>query len=397
MQVASDSAGTRAARLFVLLSGGVLAAMVQLAILPALTKMADHFSDQGDGALIAQNVTTIAAPTMAFGAPLIGWLAGMIGKRQVLLVSALVFALAGAAGALMPDLWSLLATRFLLGLGAAGVGTMAITYIGDYYAGETRDKMIGWYAVVGGGGSIFILLAAGRLADLGGWRAPFGLYLTGLLVFALATFAIPRSAGRGSAAMEGAGGSIRGAFGVYVLIVLISIVMYMVTIQGPFLLNADGITSGSSQSLIILMTTVGAMMGAYAFGVINPKLGFRGVLALTWAVLGLGCIGFALVTNVALLAFFAWMTGLASGLMQPLTQSAVLNAVPHDAHARAIGFAVGCIFLGQFIHPFVLLPLRDAVGIQGAFIWMGGAGLVAVAITMVWRMRSPIHPAPASS
>jgi len=68
----SDMAGsqiTRAARLFVLLTGGILAGMVPLGILPSLTQMADHFSAQGNGALIAQNVITIVAPTMALGAP----------------------------------------------------------------------------------------------------------------------------------------------------------------------------------------------------------------------------------------------------------------------------------------------------------------------------------------
>src|SRR5208337_2211957 len=162
-----------------------------------------------------------------------------------------------------------------------------------------------------------------------------------------------------------------------------AIVMYMVTIQGPFLLKADGITSPSSVSLIILMTTIGSMLGAFLFGFIRPKLEFLGVLALTWATFGVGLIGFALTTDVALLALFAGFTGLGAGFMQPLTQSAVLNAVPHEASARAIGLAIGCIFLGQFLHPFVMLPLRQAVGTQGMFIWVGVAALAAMALTML--------------
>ena len=58
-----------------LLSGGALEAMVQLAILPSLTQMAAHFSNQGgvlDSATIAQLVLTVAAPTMALGAPVAG-------------------------------------------------------------------------------------------------------------------------------------------------------------------------------------------------------------------------------------------------------------------------------------------------------------------------------------
>ena len=94
------SAVYRTLRMVVLLGGAILAAMVQLAILPAMPEMGTHFSGAGhDGTLIAQNVTTISALAMAFGGPITGWLAGILGKRRVLLVSALLFGLSGAAGA----------------------------------------------------------------------------------------------------------------------------------------------------------------------------------------------------------------------------------------------------------------------------------------------------------
>jgi len=396
MNTGSDgSLGSRAARLFVLLSGGVLAGMVQLAILPSLTQMAAHFSDQGDGAFIAQLVTTIAAPTMAFGAPLIGWLAGKVGKRPVLLVSAVVFALSGALGAFAPDLWTLLASRFLLGLAAAGLGTTAMAFIGDYFSGEARDRMIGWYATVGGGGSLITLIVAGGLAEAGGWKAPFALYLIGLLIFfvALPSIAEPKRAEGPAAA---AGGSIRGAIPYCILIVLISISMYMVTLQGVFLLDQRGISSPSTQAIIMDVTTIGSMTGAYLFGYIRPKLGFHGVLALTWIVLGAGCIGFGASADVVAFAICGGLTGLGSGFMQPLTQSAVLNAVPPQAASRAIGLAIGGIFLGQLLNPFLLKPLRAAIGVEGTFLWVGAASLFAALVTMLWRMRGGLRAAPTS-
>ena len=54
MDIVSDRQGSAIAefaRLSVLLSGGALAAMVQLAILPSLTQIAAHFSGQGSGAI----------------------------------------------------------------------------------------------------------------------------------------------------------------------------------------------------------------------------------------------------------------------------------------------------------------------------------------------------------
>jgi hypothetical protein len=50
-----------------------------------------------------------------------------------------------------------------------------------------------------------------------------------------------------------------------------------------------------------------------------------------------------------------------------------------------MGISVACIFLGQFIQPFVIAPLRSAVGVQEAFVWVGAVALVAGAMTLLWR------------
>ena len=391
MSESSESALFRALRLLVLLAAPVLAGMVQLAILPALPGMAAYFTGQGqDGMFVAQNVTTIAAPAMALGAPLIGWLAGLFGKRRVLLTSMLVYGLAGLAGAYAPDLYTLLASRLILGVASAGYVTVSVSLIGDYYRGEgSRDRLLGWYAIVGGGGSVVVLEAAGILTKTGGWHAPFALYAVALPLFLLGLFVV-NDVRRGAAgdAFGAATDSIWGAWRIYALIILISISMYAVTIQGTFLMNEEGITDSVIQSNVLLLSTVGSMVGAYLFRFIRPSFGFHLTLALTWGVLALGNIGFASTPNIYLLGAFSAAVGMGSGLMQPLTQTSVLNMVSGAASARAMGLAVGCIFAGQFIHPFIVNPLRTALGLHSAFICLGGASLAAAVLAGLWRLKS---------
>lgn len=387
----SESVFFRALRLLVLLAGPILAGMVQLAILPALPGMGTYFTSLGqDGTFVAQNVTTIAAPAMALGAPLIGWLAGQFGKRRVLLTSMLVYGLAGLAGAYAPDLYTLLASRLLLGIAAAGYVTISVSLIGDYYAGEgARDRLLGWFAIVGGGGSLVVLEAAGLLTKIGGWHAPFALYAVAFPLFLLGLFVITDVRRVAISDVSGAApDSIWGAWGIYVLITLISISMYAVTIQGTFLMNEEGITDSVVQSNVLLLSTAGSMVGAYLFRFVRPSFGFHLTLALTWGVLALGNIGFASTLNVYLLAAFAAAVGMGSGLMQPLTQTTVLNMVSPAASARAMGVALGCIFAGQFIHPFVVNPLRTAFGLHSAFLYLGGASLVAAILAALWRLKS---------
>jgi len=393
MDTARNAGGStqfEAARLFVLLSGGALAAMVQLAILPSLTRIAAVYAGAGsgaiDGASIAQLVTTVAAPTIVLGAPIVGWLAGRVSKRLVLLVSALPFAVSGAAGAVAPDIWTMLLSRMVLGLASAGLGTVSMGFINDYYATGKRDRLIGWYALLGSGGALIVLIAAGALAEID-WRAPFALYLIGLPIFALALPTI-RDVPRAEAARTEAGqGSVAGATGYLLLIVGISIVMYMASIQGPFLLQAPGIDSPTLQAVMADVTTVGSMVGAYLFGFLRPRLGFSAILFILLATLGIGTLGFGLAANMIAITVVAWLSGFGAGLMTPLMQSAILNAVPPAAATRALGLSFSCIFLGQFLHPFILAPLRAAAGIEGAFIWVGGIMLLASLLALLWRMR----------
>jgi MFS family permease len=402
MDAARNAGGStlfEAARLFVLLSGGALAAMVQLAILPSLTRIAAVYAGDGsgaiDGASIAQLVTTVAAPTIVLGAPIVGWLAGRVSKRLVLLVSALLFAVSGAAGAVAPDIWTMLLSRMVLGLASAGLGTVSMGFINDYYATEKRDRLIGWYALLGSAGALVVLLAAGALAEID-WRAPFALYLIGLPIFLLALPTIrdlPRTETAGADAGQG---SVAGATGYLLLIVLISIVMYMASIQGPFLLQARGFDSPILQAVTADVTTVGAMSGAYLFGFLRPRLGFSAILFLLLATLGIGTLGFGLAANMIAIAVFAWLSGFGAGLMTPLTQSAILNAVPPAAATRALGLSFSCIFLGQFLHPFILAPLRAAAGIEGAFLWVGGVMLLASLAALLWRMRGGLRTAPSA-
>jgi MFS family permease len=374
----------------VLLGGAILAGMVQLAILPALPAMGAYFSDGGhDGTLIAQNVTTISALAMAFGGPLVGWLSDRVGKRRVLLVSSLVFGLAGAAGAYAPDLWTLLASRLLLGIAAAGYVTIGVSLIGDYYPNPiTRDRLIGWFTVVGGAGSLAVLAGAGWMTKTGGWHAPFAMYLSGLPLFLIALFTITDVPVAAADPAAQSSGSIRGALGIYALIILISISMYTVTIQGTFLMNAEGITDPTVQANVMLLTSIGTVIGAYAFRYVRPAFGFSLTLALTWTLMALGNAGFASTLNVYLLAACAGLIGIGSGFTTPLMTTAVLSAVPPSASARGVGMAMGCLFLGQFLHPPALTPFRAAFGLHGAFLWMGGLSLIAAAVAVLARLRS---------
>jgi len=390
MTVANQDAGPirfEGAFIGVLLSGGALAGMAQMAIVPALPELAARYADAGDGTFIAQQVMTVAGPALAVGGPLLGWVAGMVGKRNVLLVSSLLYAVAGIAGAFAPDFWTLILSRILLGLVCGGVAASGMALLADHYSGARRDRLIGGVSVLGSGATLVSLIAAGMLVENFGWRAPFGLYLVGLAMFAVALPVVPRVEIAGSVAHGGGGGSVRPATGYLIMVTILSIVMNMIAVQGIFLMHSEGITSPTVQSIVLDMTTVGTIAGASAFAYLRPRMGYATMLALIWLLFGIGVAGFALVQSVVAISFFALVSGLGAGLVTPLHQSAVLAVVPPSANAKAMGLTLGGIFLGLVLNPFVIQPLRMAFGLQTAFIVTGLAAFVGCAAALLWRMR----------
>ena len=387
-----------ALRLIVLLSGAALAAMVQLAILPSLTQMAAYFSSQGTGAFdsatIAQTVMTIAAPTMAVGGPLASWLIGRSSKRTVLLASLLLYAFAGAAGAVAPDLWTMFATRLLLGLAAAGFGTATIAFIGSDYEGARRDKLIGLYVFFGSAGALVELAIAGWLASVD-WHVPFSLYFFGLVLFAV-SFVCVRESKQQVAADEAAhGGSLRPAYGPFALILVLSLMIYMISVQGPFLLSDSGLTDPKIHALIVNCSTVGSMITAYTFAWLRARLGSLGILVMIWMAFGISTLGFGLAGGLTGFALFAFLGGIAAGPVTPLVQSTILNTVAPEARTQALGITFGLIFLGQFLQPLILAPVRAALGIHETFVWVGAIAAAIGLLTMLWGMR-PARRAPAA-
>lgn len=92
-------------------------------------------------------ITAFTLPGMVL-APFIGMLADRFGRKRFLVPAIFLFALAGTACAFVRDFDVLVALRVFQGLGAAGMGALNITIIGDLYSGQRRAAAMGLNASV---------------------------------------------------------------------------------------------------------------------------------------------------------------------------------------------------------------------------------------------------------
>jgi predicted MFS family arabinose efflux permease len=395
----TSSALVRAGRLFVIFMGPSLGGLAPLALSIDQIALAEHFGGGKEGALAASILFPAPSLTIMLGAPLAGYLAERIGYRPVLLVSLLLYGLAGPAGLLLDGYWPLLISRLLLGLAGGGMMAMYMALAATFYEGEARARVIGFAVACSALVGLLGLQFGGILVDAQGWRGPFWLYFIGLVTFAVAWATVR---GRIDAASRSAARAspsetlkvIARLWPVYLVLFTLSIGTFTATSGGPFLLKANGIDSAALQGLLLALGAVPAMITGSAYGYLRRWSGDYALLIATGLIMGTGVL--LLVTLHGAVAVVATMVllSLGAGFKAPTVATVLMAEATPTTRGAVAGLNSSGIFLAQFVTPQLLRILGDQFGMKGGCIAIGTALLaiaVFVALRGIGRQREEVY------
>jgi len=348
----------------------MLASMMALAVAPGVLAMAREFGD-----LTAQLVLTLPALVMILGAATAGFLSERWGRRLVIATCLALYAVSGLAGAVVPSLGTLVATRMVIGFCGGVLLTAIYAVIGEYFEGPRRERVLGFMSTAGSLTSLALLVAMGAVVERHGWRAPFLIYAAGFVFVPLALRGLHR--GRPAAAARLGWTPVARQWRLYLLLTAYTIGMYMMVIQGPFLLAAKGETSAIVIGRLIALSSLIGALGGVLYGSLRRVVGFRGMFVLISLAIGFGLPLTAWAPGLAVIVLGMIVTGLGIGVIEPTAASELLLRTPEPLHDRAMGVNVAAMFLGQFLNPLVVAGVRDLGGIVLAFVAIGGAYLVS--------------------
>ena len=166
---------------------------------PILPEFARDFHVSPAGASLSVSVATVVMASALFFA---GFAAERFGRKAVMVASLIVASLATLAAAEAPSWGALLALRGLMGLGLAGLPSLAMAYLAEEVDAPSLGLAMGMYIAGSTLGGMFGRLVVGFLADYGGWRmAMMGIGVNSLLGAAFFARALPagrRRAGSGA-------------------------------------------------------------------------------------------------------------------------------------------------------------------------------------------------------
>jgi MFS family permease len=118
--------------------------------------------------------------------PLIGRIADLRGRTPVLVAALVVFAFGSLVTAAAYDLPSLVAGRFLQGVGGGGLVPVTLALVADLYPAERRGVPLGVVGAVQELGSVIGPLYGAAVLSVGSWRDIFWINLAAGLVLAAA-------------------------------------------------------------------------------------------------------------------------------------------------------------------------------------------------------------------
>jgi MFS family permease len=352
----------------ILLAGSCLPILGSVLLAPVLPRMIDAFATTPGVEVLVPIVLTAPALVIGLLAPVAGRLVDAAGRKRVLVVALVIYALFGTAPLYLDSLTAIVASRVGVGLCEAAIMTACTTLLADLFDGTARDR---WFARQ----TIATTLAATAFFALGGalgsvsWRAPFVLYFSSLVVAVLAAVFV-RSTGRTpAAALPPIPWRL---IAVPCLVTLFGgIVFYTPIAELSLVLASVGVTSTATIGLVSAVASLATAAGGFTFGRVARR-GTRVLLPVALALAGIGLVVVGISSAVPVIAVGAVIASAGTGLLLPTLLTWALSGLGFAERGRGTGMWTAAMFIGQFFCPLVLLAVSVPLGgLSGAVLALG--------------------------
>ncbi len=361
-----NAASASKSKKIVLLLTSTMTVMAGATIAPALPRMRDAFVQHEQVEILVPLSLTVTALFIALFASLSGVIADRFGRKRLLLVSLVLYAIAGSSGLYLTSLETIIVGRMLLGIAVAGTMTATVTLIADYFHGAERERFMGFQSAFMAIGGATFLTGGGLLADLH-WRAPFSIYLFALLVapMAFAFIKEPDRATQYTGETDSTKQSRR-VFYYYGLAFCAMVIFYLVPVELPFYMKSLGYESSGIAGMAIAFSTIFSSIGALVFPRLRLRMSRGAIFTILHLFIAAGFITLAFSRGFVEVAIAMSLFGFGFGLFFPNINVTVADLASPRLRGRVMGGLTAAVFFGQFLSPLIATPVERTVGLGGA-------------------------------
>ncbi len=386
-----------------LLLASTLTVMVGATISPILPKIREAFDGIAYINILTKLILTIPALFIGIGSPLAGYVLDHFGRIRLLVFSIVLFVVGGTSGSYLDSIYLILMGRILVGIAVAGIMTTVTTLIGDYFAGEDRNKFMGYQAsFMAYGGVVFISLS-GFLAEFS-WRMPFLLFSIPVLYLPLVLFSLYEpdvGKEQEDSDYEHLNDPYPKGFVafIYGIAFFFMASFYMIPTQLPFYLEDVVQVSSTKVGLAIACATLSGGTTSLFYTRIKARATYNFIYFLIFLAMGSGFLVISFSEIYLLIILGLLVCGFGMGMLMPNTNTCLLNLAPEHLRGRIMGGVTMSFFLGQFFSPIIFQPLYSYFDVSQSFIIAGfilmglGIGFLVSVLYYNWRLKKIGHTA----
>ncbi len=321
--------------------------------------------------------------------PVLGVLSDRYGRKKILVPALLLFGVAGGACALARNFELLLLLRFFQGMGAAALGTLNVTVIGDIYEGRERTAALGLNSSVLSIGTASYPAIGGLLATFG-WFYPFALPVLAVPIGVMVLLSLHNPEPVSEQGLKEYFGSVwqhlrdREVLGLICASLLTFIILFGPQLSFlPILMNdrfdapsyvIGAVLSGASLTTALVSSQLGRLTGRF-----DEKT----LLRAAFLIYACGLALVAIVPTLPLLLLPAALFGIAQGINLPNVFSLLNAHAPNENRGAFMATNGMSLRTGQTIGPLLMASLAGTLGFTGAYLAAAGIALLAFALVFI--------------
>jgi MFS family permease len=360
-----------------------LSTMAIVLLAPILPQMLAEYSAIPGFDYWVPMILTVPALCVALFSPVAGILGDWFGRRRLLLWSFVAYALVGVAPVFLTDIKAILLSRIGVGLAEAAIMVLTTTMIGDYFTGAARDKWLAGQTAVASMSALVFFNLGGQLGQFG-WRTPFWVYSSALLMLTLVLLYTwePSERDAGDVAEKAphhaswTGFPTAKMLGIVAVTVFGSVLFYTVQIQSSVGLHELGVTDPARAGFLTSIASIGVVLGTWIYSHIGRWPVFR-LLAIEFSMLAVGFLLMSRAGDTTPFLIGCFINQLGAGMLLPTLLVWAMSLLTFEMRGRGAGIWTGAFSIGQFISPIaVTLSATLVGGLLPAFGVLSAAALI---------------------
>lgn len=334
-----------------------------------------------------------------FTAPLAGFLADRKGRKAIMVVSLLLYGLAGLSISLVKDFSFLLGMRVIQGIGTGGIMSLVVIIIGDTYTEEQETRAQGMKVFMDRVGTLFFPPLAGLLAAIA-WNAPFVIYglAIPLALGILRWLPEPHVSRTGRLSLY-----FREIFALVChlrLLVIFSMNSLRFFLDRAFFtylpifaissLNLSVVQGG----LLFTVYGLGALVTSSQLGDLALRYEKVKLVILAFFVQGLCLLATPLTPGMVWLGAVMFIFGLANGIISPMHKSLLTQSATKELRGGVVSADHVLQNISQAVSPAIAGLILAISNVETVFRTLSAIAFIWVVIVLVLQRQSYLRPVP---